>query len=228
MVEAASSTASDADVVAFLVDAAKGAGEEVEAILKRLESVDEARRVLVLNKIDRIEKPMLLGLAQELNKRLAFGHTFMVSALRGSGVEALKKHLATSVPLGPWHYPEDEITDATERTTAAEITREKIYEYLHEELPYQTAVETTAWEEKKDGSVRIEQTVFVQRDSQRRIVLGEGGQAVKKISMASRHELARILDRPVHLFLHVKVAEGWENDPERYREMGLDYPKGGS
>ena len=139
--------------------------------------------------------------------------------------EQAKRWLAAGLPPGPWHYPEDEITDATERSAAAEITREKIYEYLHEELPYQTTVETTAWEEKTDGSVRIEQIVFVERESQRRIVLGEGGRAVKQISMASRKELAKLFERPVHLFLHVKVAEGWENNPEHYREMGLDFPK---
>lgn len=226
MVEAATASASDADVVALLVDAARGAGDHVDAILARLEGFDEKRRLLVLNKIDKIEKPKLLALAQDINRRLVFGATFMISALNGSGVEALRKHLAAAVPEGPWHYPEDEITDATERTTAAEITREKIYEFLHEELPYQTAVETTAWEERKDGSVRIEQIIFVQRDGQRQIVIGEGGQTIKKISMTSRKELGQMLGRPVHLFLHVKVAEGWENDPERYREMGLDFPKG--
>ncbi|MDX2158708.1 MAG: GTPase Era [Hyphomicrobiaceae bacterium] len=225
MVDAATGVAGDADIVALLVDAAKGATDEVDAILGQLRPIDEGRRILILNKVDRVEKPTLLGLAQEIHKRLPFSATFMISAITGSGVDALKRHLAKSVPEGPWHYPEDEITDATERSTAAEVTREKIYEYLHEELPYQTTVETTGWEEKKDGSVRIEQTVFVAREGQRRIVLGEGGHGIKKISMASRHELARMLGRPVHLFLHVKLAEGWENDPERYREMGLEFPR---
>ncbi len=226
MVDAAASVIGDADVVVLMVDALKGMDEGVEAILSRLQSIDESRRVLVLNKVDRVEKPDLLKLAGAANAKLPFAATFMISALSGSGVEALKRHLAKSVPAGPWHYPEDEITDANERKTAAEITREKIYEYLHQELPYQAAVETTGWEERKDGSVRIEQTIFVMRDTQRRIVLGEGGQAIKTISMASRRELCQILERKVHLFLHVKVAEGWENDPERYREMGLDFPKG--
>lgn len=224
MVGAATGAAGDADVVAFLVDAVKGLDAGVERLLGILSPLG-GQRLLILNKVDLVEKPKLLGLAELINTKLNFAATFMVSALSGSGVAHLKEHLARSVPEGPWHYPEDEITDATERSTAAEITREKIYEYLHEELPYQTTVETTAWEEKKDGSVRIEQIVFVERESQRRIVLGEGGRAVKQISMASRKELAKLFERPVHLFLHVKVAEGWENDPDHYREMGLEFPK---
>jgi len=224
MVGAATGAAADADVIALLVDAAKGIDESVDRLIAVLEPLT-GTRILILNKVDKIRKEALLGLAAALNQRLSFERTFMVSALNGSGVGDLKSWLAGSLPAGPWHYPEDEITDATERSTAAEITREKIYEYLHEELPYQTTVETTGWEERKDGSVRIEQTVFVERESQRRIVLGEGGRAVKQISMASRKELARILERPVHLFIHVKVAEGWENNPEHYREMGLDFPK---
>jgi GTP-binding protein Era len=224
MVGAATTTAGDADVVALLVDAVKGLDDSVDRLLKVLEPL-KTTRILVLNKVDKIEKPKLLELAAALNARLPFERTFMISALRGSGVEDLKSWLAANLPEGHWHYPEDEITDATERTTAAEITREKIYEYLHEELPYQTTVETTGWDERKDGSVRIEQTIFVERESQRRIVLGEGGRAVKQISMTSRKELARMFGRPVHLFLHVKVAEGWENDPSHYREMGLDFPR---
>jgi GTP-binding protein Era len=149
----------------------------------------------------------------------------MISALSGNGVGDLREWLANRIPAGPWHYPDDEISDSSERATAAEITREKIYTYLHEELPYQTTVETTGWEEKKDGSVRIEQIVFVERESQRRIVLGEGGSAIKKISMTSRKELSKLFERPVHLFLHVQVREGWGDDPERYREMGLEFPK---
>lgn len=224
MVHAATGAAADADVVALLVDAAKGLDESAERLIEVLKPL-KAIRIVVLNKVDSIEKSKLLGLAAALNERLPFDRTFMISALRGSGVEDLKAWLAAHLPLGPWHYPEDEITDATERSTAAEITREKIYEYLHEELPYQTTVETTAWEERKDGSVRIEQTIFVARESQRRIVLGEGGRSVKQISMTSRKELSKLFERPVHLFLHVKVAEGWENNPEHYREMGLEFPK---
>lgn len=224
MVGAATSTAADADIVVLLVDAAKGIDDGVDRLVEVLKPL-RTTRVLVLNKVDKLKKEALLGLAAAMNEKLSFERTFMVSALTGSGVEDLKTWLGENVPPGPWHYPEDEITDATERTTAAEITREKIYEYLHEELPYQTTVETTGWEERKDGSVRIEQTVFVERDSQRRIVLGEGGRAVKQISMTSRKELSKLFGRPVHLFIHVKVAEGWENNPEHYREMGLDFPK---
>ncbi len=224
MVEAASSSAGDADVVALLVDAAKGIDENVERIITSLASVSTPR-LLVLNKIDRVPKESLLGLTAELNKRLGFDATFMISALDGRGVDDLKNHLARTVPEGAWHYPEDEITDATERITAAEVTREKIYEYLHDELPYATTVETTAWKELKDGGVRVEQTIYVEREGQRRIVLGEGGRAIKQISMESRKDLAQMFERPVHLFLFVKVRENWENDPERYREMGLEFPK---
>lgn len=224
MVGAATSSAGDADVVVLLVDSVKGLDESVERLMGVLEPL-KAPRVLALNKVDKIPKPRLFELASTFSARLAFERTFMISALSGSGVGDLRDWLATRIPLGPWHYPDDEISDATERATAAEITREKIYTYLHEELPYQTTVETTGWEEKKDGSVRIEQIVFVERESQRRIVLGEGGSAIKKISMTSRKELAKLFERPVHLFLHVQVREGWGDDPERYREMGLEFPK---
>jgi len=180
----------------------------------------------VLNKVDRIPaKEKLLDLAASLNARIPFEATFMISALSGNGLAALKSELARRAPEGPWHYPEDEITDATERTTAAEVTREKIYDQLHDELPYATTVETTEWKELRDGSVRIEQTIFVERETQRRIMLGEGGRMIKTISMRSRQDLAEMFGRPVHLFLHVKVKEGWENDPEHYREMGLELPK---
>ena len=224
MVDAAATAAGDADVVALLVDAAKGIDENVERILDRLRTTSTPR-LLVLNKVDRVKKEGLLALADDLNQRLAFERTFMVSATSGSGVADLKRHLAALVPEGAWHYPEDELTDATERATAAEVTREKIYEHLHDELPYAATVETTAWKELRDGGVRIEQTIFVERESQRRIVLGEKGRTIKQLSMLSRGELATMFERPVHLFLFVKVREGWENDPERYREMGLEFPK---
>ena len=224
MVDAAAASAGDADIVLLLVDAVKGIDPDVERILDSLAKAS-APRVLVLNKIDRLKKERLLALAADLTKRLSFTDTFMISALDGSGVADLRAHLARVVPEGPWHYPADEITDANERTTAAEITREKIYEHLHDELPYQTTVETTAWKELRDGGVRIEQTVFVERESQRRIVLGEKGHTVKQISMEARTELSQMFERPVHLFLFVKVRENWENDPERYREMGLEFPK---
>ncbi len=224
MVDAATTAACDGDIVVLLVDAQKGVTDDVERILKQLATV-ERPRILALNKVDRIRKDQLLALAADINARLAFSATFMISALKGSGVDDLKMHLAGHVPPGPWHFPADDLSDIPERTLAAEITREKLYERLHQELPYAATVETTAWQDRKDGSARIEQTIFVERDSQRSIVLGDGGRTIKEISMGARKELARLLDRPVHLFLHVKVQEGWGNDPERFRNMGLDFPK---
>jgi GTPase len=225
MVEAAATAATDADIVAFVVDAAKGLDDETLAILSRLEGI-KAPKLLVLNKVDRLrQKEDLLKLSADINSRMAFERTFMISAETGVGVSDLRTHLARLVPVGPWHYPEDEITDATERATAAEITRERIYDLLHDELPYAITVETTQWKELRDGGVRIEQTIFVAREGHRRIVVGEKARMVRQISMEARAELARIFERPVHLFLFVKVREGWEDDPERYREMGLDYPK---
>ena len=224
MVDAATTAAGDGDVVVLLVDAQKGVTDDVTRILQRLSAV-ERPRVLVLNKVDRIRKEQLLALAADITARLAFDATFMISALKGSGVDDLKKHLAAQVPPGPWHFPADDLTDIPDRTLAAEITREKLYERLHQELPYAATVETTAWQDRKDGSARIEQTIFVERDSQRSIVLGDGGRTIKEISMGARKELARLLERPVHLFLHVKVQEGWGNDPERFRNMGLEFPK---
>jgi GTP-binding protein Era len=223
MVHAAWGGAGDADLVVVLVDAAKAASEEVDGILGKLQDL-KTKPLLALNKIDRVKKEQLLELAQEFNARIAFDATFMISALNGYGVADLKRHLAATVPLGPWHYPADEISDAPLRLMASEITREKIYARLHEELPYQATVETTDWKEKKDG-VRIEQTIYVARDSQRSIVLGKGGSMIKQLSMQSRKELSEILEKPVHLFLFVKVREGWEDDPERYREQGLEFPK---
>jgi GTP-binding protein Era len=149
----------------------------------------------------------------------------MISALTGDGVADLKRWLAAEVPAGPWHYPEDQITDAPLRQLAAEITREKLYLRLHQELPYQSTVETASWQERNDGSVRIEQTIFVERESQRKIVLGKGGQTIKAIGAEARREIAEVIEQPVHLFLFVKVREGWGDDPERYREMGLEFPK---
>lgn len=225
MVEAAWSGALDADVIVMLVDAQKGLTDDVESILAKLKDARE-RRILVLNKIDRIEnKERLLALVAEITKGVSFQHVLMISATQGDGVGDLKRLLACHVPEGPWHYPEDEISDAPMRVLAAEITREKIYHFLHQELPYVSTVETTAWEERKDGSVRIDQTIYVERDSQKVIVLGKGGETIKRISTLARKELTGILERPVHLFLFVKVREGWGEDPERYREMGLDFPK---
>jgi len=224
MVGAAATAAGDADLIVLLVDVQKGVNDDVARILRQLATVDRPR-VLVLNKIDRVKKEALLALAAKITTQLDFSATFMVSALKGSGVEDLKAHLAAHIPEGPWHFPVDDLTDVSERHLAAEITREKLYERLHQELPYSATVETTAWQDRKDGSARIEQTIFVERASQRSIVLGEGGRTIKDISMRARKELARLLERPVHLFLHVKVQEGWGDDPERYRNMGLEFPK---
>jgi GTP-binding protein Era len=227
MVEAAWGGAADADVVALLVDAARGLDEDVHAILERLETASTTR-IAILNKVDRIpgrSREKLLALAADLNAALAFERVFMISALSGDGVADLKSYLAEAVPAGPWHYPEDEISDMPMRLLAAEITRERIYHWLHDELPYAITVETTSWTERKDGSIRIEQTVFVERDSQKRIVLGKGGRTIRQISMEAREELARLIEQPVHLFLFVKVREDWGNDPERYRELGLEFPK---
>jgi len=223
MVEAAWTGAADADLVVLMLDAALGLDAGAQRILDTLKAKRVAP-ILVLNKIDRVPKPRLLSLAAEANARLTFAATFMLSALGGSGVDDLKTYLARQVPPGPWHFPEDEVSDAPLRLLAAEITREKIYARLHDELPYRTAVETTAWQEKKNG-VRIEQTIFVERDSQKRIVLGKGGQMIKQLCSESRQELAQILEQPVHLFLFVKVRQDWEDDPERYRQMGLSFPK---
>jgi len=171
------------------------------------------------------DKPALLALATALNQRIKFEATFMISALTGDGVDDMRTWLAGEVPPGPWLYPEDQMSDAPLRQLAAEITREKLFHRLHQELPYQSTVETEAWEEKKDGSVRIEQTIYVERESQKKIVIGKGGQTLKAIGADARKEIAAIVEAPVHLFLFVKVREGWGDDPERYREMGLEFPK---
>jgi GTP-binding protein Era len=224
MVTTAWGGAHDADVVALLLDAKKGFDPEAEAILEKLGEVRQPK-LLILNKVDLVEKTKLLALAQAVNDRGQFGATFMISALSGNGVDDVRKWLAEQVPEGPWLYPEDEVSDAPVRQLAAEITREKLYHKLHQELPYQSTVETEVWTERKDGSVRIEQTVYVERESQRKIVLGKGGQTIKSIGEASRRELAEILEKPVHLFLFVKVRESWGDDPERYRQIGLEFPK---
>src|SRR6201996_5871874 len=224
MVSTAWSGAHDADLVCVLLDAKAGIDEEAEAILKKVASVDH-QKILVLNKIDLVPREKLLALAKVANDRLAFAETFMVSALSGDGVADLRHALARMVPAGPFLYPEDQMSDAPMRQLAAEITREKIYQKLHQELPYQSTVETDSWTERKDGSVKIEQTIFVERESQRKIVLGKGGATIKSIGAASREEIAEILEVHVHLFLFVKVRENWGDDPNRYREMGLEFPK---
>jgi GTP-binding protein Era len=224
MVDAAWSGAADADIVVLLIDAARGLDEAAEAILGRLADTSGPALVLALNKIDRVKKENLLELARRCAERVRFSATFMISALGGDGVGDLESHLAAAVPPGPWHYPADEISDAPMRVLAAEITREKIFERLHDELPYEITVETTSWVER-ERSVRIEQTIFVERDSQKAIVVGSGARMIRQLGMEARQELARILEKPVHLFLHVKVREGWGDDPERYRELGLPFPK---
>lgn len=224
MVTTAWSGAHDADLVAVLIDARDGLDEETDAILEGLKDV-RPQKVLILNKIDVVEKSVLLKLAQTANEKAKFEATFMVSALNGDGVPDLKTWLAERMPPGPYHYPPDQMSDAPLRQLAAEITREKIFERLHQELPYHSTVETEQWKELRKGDVRIEQTIYVERESQRKIVLGKGGQTIKAIGEAARKEIAEIAEAKVHLFLFVKVRESWGEDPERYRAMGLDFPK---
>ncbi len=224
MVGSAWSGAQDADIVALLLDSRRGIEHDDDMILRGVADI-RAARALVLNKVDLVAKPALLALAQTLNERAAFAATFMVSALAGDGVADLKSWFAAHVPAGPWLYPEDQIAAAPLRHLAAEITREKLFLRLHQELPYQSTVETEVWKELKDGSVRIEQTIYVERESQRKIVLGKGGQTIRAIGAAARSDIATAIEQPVHLFLFVKVREGWGDDPERYREMGLEFPK---
>ncbi|MDP7666524.1 MAG: GTPase Era [Rhodospirillales bacterium] len=222
MVAAAWSGAADADLVAVLVDSAKGIDGDTRRILERL--ADSKRNaVLVLNKIDRVKKPALLALATEAAATARFAETFMISALNGDGVGAVKTYFASAVPEGPWLFPEDQISDMPLRLLAAEVTREKVFLELRQELPYAATVETERWQERGDGSVRIEQVIFVKRNSQKGIVLGKGGQRVKAIGAESRRELEELFERRVHLFLFVKVRERWGDDPERYREWGLDF-----
>jgi len=222
MVAAAWSGAEDADQTALLIDAARGVDRDTRRILDRLAARDRAS-ILVLNKIDLVRRESLLGLADQLARVGRFDPVFMISGLKGDGVEDLKRHLAVSVPHGPWLFPEDQLSDAPERLIAAEVTREQIFLQLRDELPYGSTVETERWADRNDGSVRIEQVIFVQRPSQRAIVLGEGGQRIKAIGARARAELERMLERRVHLFLFVKVRENWIEDRERYTALGLDY-----
>jgi GTP-binding protein Era len=224
MVTTAWSGAHDADIVAVLLDAKRGIADGDAAMLEKLADIRKPK-MLILNKVDTVEKPPLLDLAARANAAAKFDATFMLSALRGDGVSDLRLWLAARVPAGPWLYPEDQIADAPSRALAAEITREKLFLRLHQELPYQSTVETESWKELRDGSVRIEQNIYVERESQRKIVLGKNGQTIKSIGAESRKELSTLFEHPVHLFLFVKVREGWGDDPERYREMGLEFPK---
>ena len=224
MVTSAWSGAGDAEFVALLIDIRRGIDDEVDAILQKLPSISQPV-ALIMNKIDLVERERLLSLAQELNGRFKFIETFMVSAENGDGVPHIREVLARLMPPGPWLYPEDQVSDAPLRMLAAEITREKLFERLHDELPYQLTVETESWQERKDGSVRIEQTIYVARETHRKIILGKGGQSIKAIGEQARREIAVEIEAPVHLFLFVKVRENWVNDPARYREMGLEFPK---
>ncbi|MFX0543951.1 GTPase Era [Roseovarius sp. S1116L3] len=227
MVAAAWGGASDADVVVLLIEAHRGITEGVERILENLPNVTKGRKVaLAINKIDRVESPKLLALTKEMNERFAFDETFMISAEKGHGVDALRQWLAGEMPEGPWLYPEDQIADLPMRMIAAEITREKLTLRLHQELPYQLTVETENWEERDDGSARIDQLIYVMRDGHKGIVLGRKGETIKQVGAASRAELEEFLGRRVHLFLQIKVRPNWLEEAERYSEMGLDFKDG--
>lgn len=227
MVAAAWSGVSDADVVVLLVEAHRGISRGVEAILERLAEVGNGRQIaLAINKIDRVEAPVLLGLTKALNERFNFAETFLISAEKGHGVETLRKWLAGRMPEEPWLYPEDQIADLPLRMIAAEMTREKLTLRLHQELPYQLTVETENWEERKDGSCKVDQLIYVVRDGHKGIVLGNRGETIKAVSTAAREELSEFLGRKVHLFLQVKVRPNWLDDAERYSEMGLNFKDG--
>ncbi|WP_397544179.1 GTPase Era [Roseovarius salis] len=227
MVTAAWAGAADADIVVLLVEAHRGVTEGVERILDRLGEVAQDRTVaLAINKIDRVKSDALLGLAKQLNDRFDFARTFMISAEKGYGVDDLRQWLAAELPEGPWLYPEDQIADLPMRMIAAEITREKLTLRLHQELPYQLTVETESWQERKDGSARIDQVIYVAREGHKGILLGRGGETIKAVSQAARTELEEFLGRRVHLFVQVKVRPGWLDEAERYSEMGLDYRDG--
>jgi len=227
MVAAAWGGAADADVIVLLIEAHRGMTEGVERILEELGSIAKGRRVaLAINKIDRVEAPVLLGLTEKMNAAFDFTETFMISAERGHGIDTLRQWLAGEVPEGPWLYPEDQIADLPMRNIAAEITREKLTLRLHQELPYQLTVETENWEERKDGSARIDQLVYVVRDGHKGIVLGNKGETIKAVGKAAREELEEFLGRKVHLFLQVKVRANWLEEAERYPEMGLDFKDG--
>lgn len=222
MVAAAWEGVDDADLVLLLVDASRGLDSDTRNIMERLKDAGR-EAILVLNKVDTVKRENLLKIAADLNEKGRFSHTFMISALSGDGVSDLVKFLAAELPEGEWLYPEDQMTDISERVLAAEITREKLYAELRDELPYAATVETETWEEKADGSVRIAQVVFVEREGQKAIVIGKGGSKLKRIGQAARLELEELFERPVHLFLFVKVRGNWGDDRERYRNMGLDY-----
>ncbi len=222
MVQAAWGGAQDADVIALVIDARAGLGPKVEMIISGLAQRPEPK-ILILNKVDKSAKEKLLSLASKLNERLDVSEIFMISALTGDGLASFKESLAAMMPVGPWHFPEDQVSDATDRLTASEITREQLYHQLHAELPYASAVETEKYEERADGSVEIHQQILVGRPTQRAIVLGKGGARLKEIGSKARAEIATLLGVPVHLYLHVKVNPKWEEDRGLYREIGLDW-----
>jgi len=228
MVTAAWGGAADADIVVLLIEAHRGITEGVERILERLGEIAKGHKIaLAINKIDRVEAPVLLALTREMNDRFAFERTFLISAEKGHGAGDLRDWLAGEVPEGPWLYPEDQIADLPMRMIAAEMTREKLTLRLHQELPYQLTVETEAWQERKDGSARVDQVIYVMRDGHKGIVLGHRGETIKAVSRAAREELEAFLGRRIHLFLQVKVRSGWMEESERYSEMGLDFRDGG-
>jgi GTPase len=222
MVAAAWGSAQDADLIALVVDSERGITRGVGDLLDRLKARPEPK-LLILNKVDLVRKEALLILAAQCGERAAFEDIYMIAASTGDGVADLKAALAARVPAGPWHFPEDQVSDATDRMMAAEVTREQLYRQLHAELPYASAIETEKYEERKDGSVAIHQQILVGRDSQKAIVLGRGGARIKEIGAAARAELSQMLGRKVHLFLHVKVNPNWEEDRGLYREIGLDW-----
>ncbi|HKL65378.1 MAG TPA: GTPase Era [Roseovarius sp.] len=228
MVAAAWGGAADADIVVLLIEAHRGVTEGVERILEGLGEIAKGRRIaLAINKIDRVEAPTLLALTKEMNDRFAFERTFLISAEKGHGVGDLREWLAGEMPEGPWLYPEDQIADLPMRMIAAEMTREKLTLRLHQELPYQLTVETENWEEREDGSARVDQVIYVMRDGHKGIVLGHRGETIKAVSKAAREELEAFLGRRIHLFLQVKVRTGWMEESARYSEMGLDFKDGG-
>lgn len=225
MVQSAWGGAGDADIVGFIIDAERGITPDLEAMIEGLGNINHPK-ILILNKIDTIKNEALLALSQELNEKLRFEATFMISALKGYGVSDLMAWCTKHIPPGPWHFPEDHLTDLTMAITAAEVTREKLFLRVHDEIPYNCTVETESFKIQKDGAYKIDQVVYVTRDSHKKIVLGAGGQTIKAIGQEARKELMEMYEVPIHLFLFVKVREKWGDDPERYREMGLEYPHG--
>ncbi|WP_040304971.1 GTPase Era [Ahrensia sp. R2A130] len=224
MVDAAWGGAKDADMICLLIDSERGIRGDAERILDKLKNV-HLPKVLLMNKIDRVQRDKLLALVDQANKAVNFDRTFLISAMNGDGCEDYMDYLKDELPEGPHLYPEDQISDLPVKMLAAEITREKIFLRLHQELPYSAHVEVEGWEERKDGSVKIDQVIYIQRTAHKKMVIGAKGEVIKAISTAARTELEQLLDRKVHLFLFVKVRENWIDDPERYREMGLEFPK---